>query len=87
MPLCGWCGRLTSQAREYQNGKSVIRLCADCAQNGIGKMSAQLLHPGPPPDDDAIPGVPGWIKATAVVLLLAIFVPVAMTLLAWLSAP
>ena len=78
--MCGWCGRLTSQAKEYQNGSTVLRLCADCADNGIGRKSAELLHQQPPPPDDAIPVVAPWIKATAWLLLLITLVPVALAL-------
>ena len=76
MALCGWCGRQTSRSKEFQNGNAVLRLCPDCADNGIGKTSARLLHQPPAPDDDAIPGIPGWIKLTAKVTLFAFLLPV-----------
>ena len=85
MPLCGWCGRQTSEAREYQNGRSIMRLCCDCAREGIGQMSAELLHQSPPPPDDAIPGIPGWIKATAFLLLLIFLVPALLVLASWIQ--
>ncbi len=75
MALCGWCGRQTSRSKEYQNGKTVLRLCPDCARDGIGKLGAELLHQSPPPDDDAIPGTPRWIIYTALVLLATVLIP------------
>lgn len=86
MAICGWCGRQTSRSKEFQNGKTLLRLCPDCADNGIGRTSAQLLHPGPPPDDDSIPPTAGWIRATAKVLLLTILVPLVYVLFCWVKS-
>ena len=84
MALCGWCGRQTSRSKEFQNGKTVLRLCPDCAENGIGKTSALLLHQAPALDDDAIPGTPTWIQWTAKVTLFAFLLPVLLVVYWWL---
>ncbi|MBS2040085.1 hypothetical protein JST97_34175 [bacterium] len=75
MGICGWCGRETSRSKEYNNGKAVLRLCPDCAENGIGKVSAQLLRQSPVVDEDAVPATPRWIVVTAAVLLASVLVP------------
>jgi hypothetical protein len=84
MPMCGWCGRLTAQAKEFQNGSTVLRLCAECAQHGIGRQSAELLRQAPPPDEDAIPGPPAWVRATALVVLVSVLLPVGLALWWWI---
>lgn len=83
MALCGWCGRQTSRSKEFQNGKTLLRLCPDCAENGIGKTSALLLHQAAVPDDDAIPPTPGWIRATAKVTLFAFLLPLLLVVYWW----
>lgn len=52
----------------------MLRLCPGCAESCAGL--AQVLHQTPAPDDDAIPSTPGWIVATAKVVLLALLLPV-----------
>ena len=86
MATCGWCGRQTARSQEFHNGKSVLRLCPDCAENGIGQMSARLLHSTPLPDDDAIPPTAGWIVNTARLLLFAALFPLAYVLFHWLRS-
>ncbi|MBN9419232.1 hypothetical protein ABS71_17095 [bacterium SCN 62-11] len=83
MAICGWCGRQTSRSKEFQNGSAVLRLCPDCAENGIGRTSAQLLHQTPPPDDDAIPPTPRWILTTAKILLLSMLLPALYVVYLW----
>lgn len=78
MPMCSWCGRLTSQPREYANGSTVLRLCPECA----GSQSAEKLVSSLPArglaavveDREEIPGAPGWIRWTAMLLLLTFLV-------------
>lgn len=86
MAICGWCGRQTSRSQEFQNGKTVLRLCPDCAENGIGRTSAQLLHQTPPLDDDAIPSTPTWILGTASLLLLTTFIPLVYVVFLWVRS-
>lgn len=86
MAICGWCGRQTPRSKEFQNGKTVLRLCPDCAEKGIGRASAQLLHQGPPPDDDAIPATPAWIVTTAKVLLVSVLVPLVYLVFFWVRS-
>jgi len=82
MAVCGWCGRQTTESKECPNGSAVLRLCPDCASNGIGKTSARLL--GSVPDDDAIPSTPAWIRWTAKVTLFAFLLPVLLVVYCWL---
>ena len=87
MAICGWCGRQTSRSKEFHNGTAVLRLCPDCAENGIGQASAQLLHQTPPPDDDAIPPTPSWIVTTARVVLFSLLLPSLYVVWLWFRSP
>lgn len=84
MALCGWCGRQTSRSKEFQNGKTVLRLCPDCAESCTGL--AQVLHQTAPPDDDAIPGTPRWIVTTAKATLFALLFPLGLVVYWWVRA-
>ncbi|MFN8609758.1 MAG: hypothetical protein U0931_19620 [Vulcanimicrobiota bacterium] len=75
MSVCGWCGRQTSRSKEYRNGPAVLRLCPDCAENGIGKVSAGLLNRTSTQDEDEIPARPAWVTLTAKILLASVMIP------------
>ena len=70
MPVCQWCGELTSKVAQIQNGATVLRLCPSCAGEPGETVSI-------PEDPDEIPDRPrAWIRVTALVLLLGGIAPV-----------
>lgn len=88
MPMCGWCGAVVSvaQVTELANGPTVLRLCPQCTHSEQGsKLCATLprhtvkeeyVHP----DDEPRPPKP-WLKITALVVLFALIVPLALAFL------
>lgn len=89
MPMCGWCGSVAPapEITELQNGPTVLRLCARCAQGEEGRKLAATLPAYTPslvaedPDDEPRPPAT-WLRVTALVLLLALVLPLAVAILA-----
>jgi len=86
--MCGWCGAVVSQQQvtELQNGPTLLRLCPQCTHSEEGSKLCSALPRHTPrveyvhPDDEPRPPKQ-WMTITAVVVLLALLLPFALSLL------
>jgi hypothetical protein len=75
MPTCSWCG----EVRTDLGSEGPLRVCARCSK---GAQSEWQLAPARVAEfeDEFQPRVAGWVRATALILLLAFVLPVVLLL-------
>jgi hypothetical protein len=78
MPMCTWCGQVSPAVKVLQDGGTVVRICARCADRPNFQLSHEAV--GVDPDEEERPRFPGWIRATALLVLVALLIPSLMLL-------
>lgn len=75
MPTCSWCGEVRSDVRD----DGPVSLCSQCSK---GPSSEWQLAPARVAEfeDEFQPRVAGWVRVTALLLLLAFVLPVVLLL-------
>ena len=87
MPICQWCGA-RSAVTEYDNGPTVIRLCPKCSESeeaqGLTVKMGQVLDfelKGDVWEEEAPRPMAWWVKATALLVLVAFLAPIALAVM------